>query len=508
MKSPDDLFQLIKSMTKSEKRYFKLFAQQQNPEGEFNYLKLFNAIDEQDTYDKDVLAASLHEVTNIKHLASDKNYLYHLIIKSLKNYYLSSSKEAEVDDLINCARVLYKKGLYEQSNKILSKSLALSEKYELYSSILKIAKLQIDLVVHMSSTSEELQSGFAKAKARAKDALSKLNNLNEYHELYTSFLELIRVEGEVLEKDSDNPALNSIVFSSYIKDEEKALSAEAKRLFYFINGAYHHITGDLPTAYQYELKGMEQIETRFDLFQQDYAMYSAQLANLCETCLWRKEYPLFTTYLQKLKDVPARYPMEESRVFYRYYDLLVRSLVQRGEYKQVIDLVGIIDNGFRQYEYNIHKSREISIKYYLAYACFGGGDLKKAMNWINKLLIDKTDFRSDFISFARILSCIIYFEQGDYLSTESVFRATHYFSKKNKRKSKTESLFLNFFRKVYKLDDPVKRRPVFIQYKKEMELLIENPVEKSLLEYFDLLSWIESKISGKSFAEIVRDKVK
>ena len=48
MKASGDLFTLIKSLTQTEKRYFKLFSSLQK--GDKNYVKLFDAIDRQKTY--------------------------------------------------------------------------------------------------------------------------------------------------------------------------------------------------------------------------------------------------------------------------------------------------------------------------------------------------------------------------------------------------------------------------------------------------------------------------
>mgnify|MGYP000023314336 CR=1 FL=1 len=50
MKPSNELFQLIKSLTKSEKRYFKLSSSLQS--GEKNYMKLFDIIEIQDEYDE------------------------------------------------------------------------------------------------------------------------------------------------------------------------------------------------------------------------------------------------------------------------------------------------------------------------------------------------------------------------------------------------------------------------------------------------------------------------
>jgi hypothetical protein len=53
MKSSDDLFQLVKSLSKSEKRYFKLHAVKEPDAGaKDNYLPLFDGLDKMDVYEQ------------------------------------------------------------------------------------------------------------------------------------------------------------------------------------------------------------------------------------------------------------------------------------------------------------------------------------------------------------------------------------------------------------------------------------------------------------------------
>ena len=54
MKSKELLFELIHSLTKSEKRYFKVFTSSHKEVN--NYVKLFNAIHDQKKYNEDALA--------------------------------------------------------------------------------------------------------------------------------------------------------------------------------------------------------------------------------------------------------------------------------------------------------------------------------------------------------------------------------------------------------------------------------------------------------------------
>ena len=54
MKVTDDLFQLIKSLEQTEKRYFKVFSTMHVKGGESNvYSRLFDAIDRQTVYDEE-----------------------------------------------------------------------------------------------------------------------------------------------------------------------------------------------------------------------------------------------------------------------------------------------------------------------------------------------------------------------------------------------------------------------------------------------------------------------
>ena len=58
MKPSNELFDLIQSLTKSEKRFFKLHSSLQS--GDKNYLRLFDAIDRMKEYDE----TSLKKVFN------------------------------------------------------------------------------------------------------------------------------------------------------------------------------------------------------------------------------------------------------------------------------------------------------------------------------------------------------------------------------------------------------------------------------------------------------------
>lgn len=504
MKSSDDLFLLIKSLTRTEKRYFKIFTNGNSNGNEFNYLNLFNLIDKQDVYDEKKVIADFFKNREIKNFSNEKKHLYNLILKSLNKYHSTISKENELNELLNSAQILNKKQLPEQSNKLLDKLTLFAEKHELYTGLIKIGELRSELIRQKATSSTDMKEEFDSIRHYSNLAIERLTVENEYNELFTILLEKIRKDGEVLRHPSEMQWYIDFMANPLLENEENAKTIKSKSIFYFINGTVYYITGNHEKAYYYYQKDIEHLENESKNTPVESSLYSAKISNMCTICLKKGDSKALSLYLEKLKNCPANFPMEKSKLFYRYYDLLLKSHILTGEFDKAIDLYHSIKNELNEHIDIIHKSRIISLNYYMAYAYLGKGDFKGSMVWINKLLDEKTNYRNDLLSFTRILNCIIQYEIGNENSQESAYRATVYFFKKHNKSYRFEELFLKFFSKILKELDPEKRKKWMNEFKIELVELINNPFESSFIECFDMISWLEHKISGESFGSVVR----
>ena len=81
MKASDQLFQLIKSLGKQEKRYFNVFASTHR-EGSA-YTLLFDHINKQKTYNEKAIKEHFKSHSFVKQYAVTKFMLYQLILKSM-----------------------------------------------------------------------------------------------------------------------------------------------------------------------------------------------------------------------------------------------------------------------------------------------------------------------------------------------------------------------------------------------------------------------------------------
>jgi len=146
MKKPkEDLFELIQSLTPSEKRYFKV----NSPHGSErkNYMKIFEEINKYETYDEERLRKKFKGEKVLRNLAKEKQYLYKAILRSIRLFRLETSVDAQVRELILNAHFLQERGLYDQAKQHLTKAKELAKKYEKFPAILEILDLESNLVL-------------------------------------------------------------------------------------------------------------------------------------------------------------------------------------------------------------------------------------------------------------------------------------------------------------------------------------------------------------------------
>ena len=84
MTPSEDLFLLIRSLSQTEKAYFKKFIFNQSKEGDTVYLKLFDAIDRQKIYDEAAIKSQFKGASFTRQLTKAKYDLYNLKERVLK----------------------------------------------------------------------------------------------------------------------------------------------------------------------------------------------------------------------------------------------------------------------------------------------------------------------------------------------------------------------------------------------------------------------------------------
>src|SRR5262245_23685897 len=118
MRKQDYLFNLVKSLSPAEKKYFKQHTRLMG--GKKQYDKLFDAMDAMETYDHAALARKMGIATG--KLAHDKEYLQQILLRLLRHFYETDSVRMSLPAMAEEVYLLQRRGLtdyaYAQCEKI------------------------------------------------------------------------------------------------------------------------------------------------------------------------------------------------------------------------------------------------------------------------------------------------------------------------------------------------------------------------------------------------------
>ena len=132
MLQKDELFALIKSMTRSEKRYFKVQASRHIKGNCNNYVRLFDLLEEMEEYDKSKIEVAFKGEKFLNNFSIAKRYLFNAIMDSLLQFHEKDSLERQLQKEMNKAKLLMGRGLFKEVNKIVKRVKKQAQKHQLY----------------------------------------------------------------------------------------------------------------------------------------------------------------------------------------------------------------------------------------------------------------------------------------------------------------------------------------------------------------------------------------
>lgn len=506
MKPSNELFDLIKTLSKSEKRFFKLNSSLQS--GDKNYLKLFNYIDKQNKYNEDELKKYFSGEKFIKHLPSEKNHLYKLILKSLRNFYADQSVKSQLKQEIKNVEVLYKKALYKECAKFVKRAKKIAIEYEKFYYLFELINWEKKLM------EEEFESGYFKQNLdelidEETEVIEKLRNLAEYHILYSKINYVFRSGGFTRNKE-ERKIVAQIADHHLIKGKNTAISTRATSICYYTKGLcaasirdYEDalinfrkakvvldktpkVKSDLPNRYIYILNFLMQCYIDVNDFNN-----AQELINEIHDLQSHKEYKSLDS---------------EVKIFSSAYIGQLTLYNRKGEFDKTIKLYNEIENQLEKYSSKLNKEKILLFNYNKAYALFGLEDYKSALRFINDILNEnEKELRQDVYSFARIFNLIIHYELGNYNFIEYDSKSTQRFLNKYEKDYQIEKVFMKYIKKIAREEFAPNKKEIFQNFFDEVNVLLKDPQEQVILEYFNVKAWVFSKLKRISFTDAIVD---
>jgi hypothetical protein len=177
-----------------------------------------------------------------------------------------------------------------------------------------------------------------------------------------------------------------------------------------------------------------------------------------------------------------------------------------GSFSEGKQIIPKIAEGLDKYEQFLDIHTITIFQYKFACMYFGNEDYSEAVKWLNKIINSKdVNLRSDIHGFARILNLISHWELGNDDLVEYYIRSTYRFLIKKSDYHLYQNYILKFLKKLSGIM-PDQLKEAFTELREKLLQLVDNPYEKRAFIYFDIVSWLESKIEGRPNQEIIREK--
>ena len=498
MKAPTDLFDLIKSMTKSEKRYFKLYAAK-HVKGTGNCTRLFDAIDGQEQYSEADIRRRFSKERFVRQLPVQKNYLYDLILRSLRAFHSSRTVEMRLKEMLHDVEVLFAKGLYDQCHELLARCRQSASRDESYDLLLATLSWEIRLA-YTKSDVERLHE-LAEERERV---LRIEQNLSDYFRISLTLLELERANGWLRDSKA-RETLDGITRHSLMQCETSALSFKAKSIYFNCWNVACALNGDREASYAYACRYLELLEAHPEYIRDNQRSYVTALSNAISAAFRIRRYDEMWACLRKLETFPTDSAELRGRILGSIYHHTLNAHVATGDFEGGAEKIERIRATLDAYREHMPQSTRKVIDYLMAYVQFGAGRYRESLALLQDILNEgRNDTRQDIQKAARILSLIIHHELGNTDLIPYIVRSTYRLLSNREQLDDVDRTVLALLRKLPSLASSTDLMRAFAETREQMARTMADPDDFRLLRYIDLDAWLTSKIDRRDFADIVR----
>lgn len=505
MPTSEHLLSLIESMSKAEKRLFKLDIKSQTTVSGPKYMQLFDAIVKSGRIDEKKLTRS--GIVSSDQLPNMKAALYSHLLGSLRSNFLQAEPEMQVRSLVDNSGLLFDRGLYDQSQKMLKKALKLAEKLQMSQVHHEILRRERILELHLTQSITVDQA--KETRINAEESAKRQSRIAAFSGLILE-LHAYYIQNGHVSNVKEFESLRTYCESQLPEFALDDLNLYEKIYFYRARTWFYFVTQDFPMCHRYFSQAITLMEKE-DLIYSRPILYLKMLNGWLNAFLHMNKRHKFNQQFERFKSLQANKRLQNRRG--------VRHMFERFVLHHQINkhfLFGEFKEGARKIPQQLNSLSETTIPFEPRYltstlykmACiyFGNEQYEESKQLLDRIIyFEDNTFRKDIHKFARILklACLYELKDLDELFTHLV--ATYNYLSRNQDMNLFQKEILRFLR-VIANSNPDNTKKEFEILRDRMIQISQTPFEKRPFFYFDIISWLESNIRDIPVATIIQER--
>lgn len=421
MKATDDLFLLVKSLSASEKRYFKVFSRR-HVQGDVNkYEILFDAYDalpDEGPYDEARLKASLTDARLSKNFADEKKNLHEMIMKALRSYSAGTSIDTQISELLIDEELYRSKRLNTLRRKTLDKAIEMAERYEKFEILLTLLVKQAYMNLELNH--DTLREQAETIGVEYSQVLHKIQTITDLRNLSDWLFIQVRMYASAGLPQNFWAVAEEKINDSTFKNYVPGLCFRADRNYYNIYSLHYQLREDATRSHEYEAKLYALYSAYPHMAQADPVLYLITINNTLSSLLSIGDYAQMKALLDKVEATETANDDEAGEAFQLL--ALYKMIYYHGtdQYEQTLQMIPWVMDGMKRHRRKVNKARELSLLSNIAIAHMMLHKWQEAIDYTERIICDKSDARQDLKYGARLYQLIARYELGqiDLLTTQ------------------------------------------------------------------------------------------
>ncbi len=505
-RTTDILFQLIKSLEKAEKRHFKLYIKRSSGNENLKIVRLFDVVDKLNEYDEKILLKKMDGVTKPQ-LANLKTHLYKQILASLRLLKSADSMDLQLNEQFDYAHILYKKGLFMQSLRIIDKAREIARGNQKFYFLPQLIALEkriegLHITRHIQHRADTL-SAEANDVNMQIDKVTRLSNLAL--QLFSWFVQNGHARDEYDEKD-----IRKFMTQNLPSGAWKETGFYERMYLYQSYTWYAFIRQDFLQYYRYSQKLVNLFDEQPLMKRVETSHHIKAMHYLLNAHFDLRNHRGFEKTLRQFEQLAQTDRVRDHdnfrvQAFIYTSQARINQHFMQGTFKEGLTIIPSIEKELAEYDLFLDSHRVLVLNYKFAMMYFGSEDYNTCIDYLQKIINDNTNLRYDLQCYARVLHLMAHYELGNDMLMESLSKSVYRFMAKMKNLTAVEEAMFKFLRQSIPLS-PRQLKPEFEKLLHTIKHLENDRFQTRSFAYIDIISWVESKVYNKPMAAVIHEK--
>src|SRR5580698_10043951 len=502
----DTLFQLIHSLEKSEKRHFKLYIKRSSTKEDLKIVQLFDALDKLNDYDEKSLLKKLPGIQKPQ-LSNLKTHLYKQILASLRLLKSADSIDLQLNEMFDYAHILYKKGLFQQSLRMLDLAKETAKANQKFNFLVQVLALEkrietLHITHSMQMRAEQLSAESVQMLGRI-NMVARLSNLALL--IYSWYIRNGHARNE-----KDEAGLREYVREQLPPGAWQQTGFYERLYLFQVYNWYAFIRQDFLMYYRYSQKWVDLFDEQPLMIRVETSHYIKGLHNLLNAHFDLRNHQLFGVTLRRFEAFALTDRVKENdnfriQSFVYITTAKINQVFMLGTFREGLAMVPGIEERLAEYDLFIDRHRILVLNYKIASLYFGAADYDTCIDYLQRIINDPLDLRNDLQCYARVLHLMAHYELGNFDLMESLTKSVYRFMAKRERLTKVEEEMFRFLRTSFHTSRS-SMRAEFEKFLEKIRGFEGSRYEARSFAYLDLVSWVESKVSQRPMSDIIAEK--